>query len=95
VIPALALYGVVGLLLVLCGSRLGRGAFLVGAIPAAVSTAWVCIHLGEVVGGRTLVASAAWVSGLGLSLDVRLDGLAATMTLIVAGIGVLVMVYAA
>jgi len=85
----------VGLVLVVWGSRLGRAAFLVGALPPAVSVILVYWRLGDITAGRVVADRATWVVGLGLSLDLRLDGLAATMTLIVAGVGVLVMVYAA
>ena len=41
-----------------------------------------------------ITEQAAWVSGLGLTIDLRLDGFAATMSLIVASVGVAVLVYA-
>jgi multicomponent Na+:H+ antiporter subunit A len=95
VTPVLLLFGMSGLLLVAFGARLGRRAFLVGAVAPAVATAWLVAHLPGVTDGRSVTEGVAWVPELGLSLDLRLDGLAMTMSLVVAGIGVLVLVYAA
>src|SRR6185369_4596396 len=58
---------------------------------AAVWTVW---QLPEVTSGATIEQHAPWARSLGLAIDLRLNGLAATMSLIVAGVGVLVMVYA-
>jgi multicomponent Na+:H+ antiporter subunit A len=91
----LVLFAVVGLALVAAGRRLGRRAFLVGAVAPAVATAWLVAQLPDVADGATRTATAEWVPALGLSLDLRLDGVAMTMSLIVAGIGVLVAAYAA
>jgi multicomponent Na+:H+ antiporter subunit A len=93
-IVCLAAFAVVGGLLIGFGARLGRRAFLVGALPAAAATIWVAAQLGEVTDGRAVTEHAGWVGDLGLGVDLRLDGLAATMSLIVTVIGVAVFVYA-
>ncbi|MEO8697413.1 MAG: Na+/H+ antiporter subunit A [Acidimicrobiales bacterium] len=90
----LAAFAVAGLLLVVLGRRLGPAAFLVAAIVPAISVVWTCAQLGAVSNGEVLSEHTSWVGGLGLSLDFRLDAMAATMTLIVSGIGVLTLVYA-
>jgi multicomponent Na+:H+ antiporter subunit A len=95
VIAALALYAAVGVALIACGARLGRRAFAIGALPPAVSAVWALARLGGVVDGRILTQHATWVGGLDLALDLRFDALAATMTLVVAVVGVLVMAYSA
>jgi multicomponent Na+:H+ antiporter subunit A len=95
VILTLALFAVVGVGLVAFGARLGRRAFYVGAVPGVVATAWVAARLGGVSGGGPPDESVGWVGHLGLSVDVRLDALAATMSLIVAVVGVAVLAYAA
>ncbi len=92
--PTLVLFGVVGALLISFGARLGRGALLLGAVPMVCSLVWTAAHVGGVIDGDEVFEHLTWVQGLGLGLDLRLDGLAATMTLIVSGIGVLVMWYA-
>lgn len=91
----LVAFALVGVMLIGFGARLGRYAFLVGAVPAAVATVWVTAQLGEVTEGSAVTDSAAWVPTLALAIDLRLDGPAATMSLIIAGIGVAVFVYAA
>jgi multicomponent Na+:H+ antiporter subunit A len=91
----LAAHAAIGLGLVAFGARLGRRAFLLGALPLAATTAWVVWQLGSVASGESPSERASWVAGLGLTLDLRFDGLAATMSLIVAVVGVAVMVYAA
>jgi multicomponent Na+:H+ antiporter subunit A len=94
VTAGLALYAVTGLLLVAFGARLGRTGFLLGALPPAASVVWTAWRLPYVVGGETLVSTTTWVPGLDLALDLRLDGLTATMTLVVTSIGALTLLYA-
>ena len=94
-IAIVAVYAVVGVFLIAFGAGLGRRAFVVGALPCALTVAWLAARLGEVVDGRVFTSSVTWVGALDLALDLRLDGLAATMTLIVGGVGVLVFLYAA
>ena len=92
-IAALALHAAVGAALIAFGARLGRRAFAIGALAPAVSAAWALAHLAGVVDGRVVTQHVTWVGGLDLALDLRFDGLAATMTLVVSIIGVLVMAY--
>jgi len=94
VIPILVLYAVTGLVLIALGNRFGTRAFVVGAIPAAVTLVWLALRLGDVVAGQVVTSNVTWVGPLDLALDLRLDGFGATMTLIVAGVGVLVFLYA-
>ena len=92
-IATLVLFATVGVLLIALGRRIGRVAFLVAAVAPVVSVLWVCSKLGYVIDGRVVTEHASWVPDLGLSLDFRLDAMAATMTLIVSGIGVLTLLY--
>jgi multicomponent Na+:H+ antiporter subunit A len=94
-IVALASFAFVGLALIAFGERLGRRAFLVAAVVPAATTVWVCSQLGRVTDGRPPTERFVWVRDLGLTVDLRLDGLAATMSLIVATVGVLVLLYSA
>jgi len=94
-IISLISFGVVGFGLLLFGERLGLRAFLAAAVVPAATLVWACTQLGAVTDGTPPTEHFAWVRDLGLSVDLRLDGLAATMTLIVCGVGVLVLVYAA
>ncbi|HVJ99023.1 MAG TPA: proton-conducting transporter membrane subunit, partial [Acidimicrobiia bacterium] len=93
-IVSLVAFAVLGLVLVACGARLGRLAFIVGALPAAAAAIWVSTKLNDVTGGALPTAYATWVRQLGLDIDLQLDGLAATMSLIVAVVGVAVFLYA-
>ncbi len=92
-IASLVVFAVVGVGLVAFGARLGRRAFLLGAVAPAFATVWVGAQLGGLTGGDPVTERLRWVSELGLSLDLRLDGLAATMSLIVAAVGVAVLLY--
>ena len=94
-IATLLAFAVVGAALVAFGARLGRRAFLLGAIVPAATTLWVATQLSAVTDGRPVTETMHWAGELGLSVDLRLDGLAATMSLIVAGVGVAVLLYAA
>jgi multicomponent Na+:H+ antiporter subunit A len=95
VIVLLAAFAVVGTVLIGVGARVGRRAFVVAAVVPAATLVWVCSQLARVTDGRAPTASFVWVRDLGLTVDLRLDGLAATMSLIVAGVGVAVLLYAA
>ncbi len=94
-IAVLAVWAVVGTALIAAGGRLRHKAFLVGAVAPAVTLAWIGPQVARVVDGRTPAVDVPWVGLLDLSLDLRLDGLGATMVLVVAGIGLLVMLYSA
>ncbi len=76
------------------GDRWGRRAFLVAAVAPAFALAWVATQLDGFVDGRSVDESYGWVDALGLRLDLRVDAFSALMLLLVAGIGVLVCVYA-
>ena len=91
---SLALFAAVGMLLITFGRRLGRSAFLVAAVAPLASFVWACAQIGDVIDGRAISERASWVGDLGLSVDLHFDAMAATMTMIVSGIGVLTLLYA-
>ena len=91
----LAFHAVVVVLLVPAGNRLGSRAFYVAGLPSLVTTSWALWILAESSGQRQPVARGSWVGGLDLDMVFRIQPVAAVMTLIVAGIGVAVFVYAA
>ena len=82
---------VVGVLILVVGRRAPRSSALVGVLTLAVAFA-VMVVLSQ----RDPLAtdSWVWVEGLGLSIDVRLDGFGTVMALIVSGLGVLILGYA-
>ena len=61
--------------------------------PAA-TLVWLLAALPDVVDGEVRTEHVEWIPELGVDLDLRLDGFAALMLLLVAGIGVLVVAYA-
>ena len=92
---SLVVFAVLGCCLIAIGARLGRTAFLVGAIPFAAVAVWTFAQLADVTAGHALEEHLPWAGRLGLSVDLRLDGLAATMSLIISLVGAAVMIYAA
>jgi multicomponent Na+:H+ antiporter subunit A len=95
VVLSLAAFAIVGVALMAFGARLGRGAFLVGALPLAATGAWVATRLSEVSDGHRVTEQVHWVGGLDLTLALQLDGIAALMSLVITVVGVAVLVYAA
>lgn len=88
------LHFLVGLAIIGLGDRVGRRAFLVGAVPPAAVVVWLLSRIGALGDGRVLTESTVWAEQLGLSVDLRLDGFAALMVALVSGLGVVVMAYA-
>ena len=87
-------FAAVGVLLIAFGARIGRHAFTLGAVPAVAAAVWVMAQLDGLIDGTVLTERVAWVGLLGLSIDLRLDGFAATMSLVIAVVGVAVLLYA-
>jgi multicomponent Na+:H+ antiporter subunit A len=92
-IALLLAHVVVGLGLVAAGTRAGRLAVVVAAMPSAAVLVWLATQAPDVSDGRSVSESVEWVPQLGLDVDLRLDGFAALFVLIVSGIGVLVFGY--
>ena len=86
----LGLHLAVCVVLAAVGDRLGRRAFVLAAVPPAVTTLWALGRLGS---DRPATADLTWVEGLDLSFSFSVGPLAALMTLIVSGVGVVVFVY--
>ncbi len=94
IVTLLLLHLVVGAAIIGAGDRLGRRAFAVAAVVPIVVLLALAARMGDVLDGRPVVQDIEWIPQLGLELGFRLDALAATMVLLVSGIGVLVCVYA-
>ncbi|MBE9375161.1 DUF4040 domain-containing protein [Saccharopolyspora sp. HNM0983] len=84
----------VALALPIVTRRSTRAAFLIAAVPPAAALVWVLSHAGSVLNGGEIVQTVQWAPLLGLEFSFRLDVLGLLMTLLVAGIGALVLVYA-
>lgn len=72
---------------------LHRRAFLVLALVPAASFVWILAQLPAVLAGRVPAQVVPWIPALGVDLALRLDALAATVSLLVTGIGALVLLY--
>ena len=77
--------------LAMVGDRLGRRAFILAALPAALTAGWGAGRLGNDGVSRGEVT---WVEGLDLDFAFAVGPLATVLTVIVSGIGVLVFSYA-
>ena len=67
---------------------------LVGAVALAGVVVAVAREAPAILDGDVLISETPWLPAIGLGLDMRLDALALVMALVVAGIGVMVLVYA-
>ncbi|MBC7292175.1 MAG: Na+/H+ antiporter subunit A, partial [Actinotalea sp.] len=76
-------------------SWLGRRAFLVLALAPASAAVWALTQTQAVLDGDGPVEVVTWVPALSLELAFRLDTLGWLMTLLVGGVGALVLVYCA
>ncbi|QUH04934.1 DUF4040 domain-containing protein [Saccharopolyspora erythraea] len=85
----------VALALVFVARRNTRAAFLVAAVPPAAALGWVLAKSGPVLSGQAVDEVVEWAPAIGLELAFRLDALGLLMTVLVAGIGALVLVYSA
>ncbi|MET0864310.1 MAG: proton-conducting transporter membrane subunit, partial [Nakamurella sp.] len=89
----LAAYLLVALIAPPICKSLGRGGlFALAALPAA-TTIWAAFQIPAVLNGNDRLTSMQWVPALSLNIDLRLDALAMVMTLVIAGIGTLVLLY--
>ncbi|MBU4334973.1 MAG: Na+/H+ antiporter subunit A, partial [Actinobacteria bacterium] len=74
---------------------LGRRGFLVLAAVPASAAVWALTWTSRVQHGQVPVQRVEWVPSLGLELTFRLDTLSWFMTLVVGGVGALVLLYCA
>ncbi len=87
----LALFAVSAITTAALGGRLGRTSLWVAAVPMAATALWSL----TMVGSSDVVATGFdWVPGLDVSILFRVDALRALLSLMVAGIGALVCIYA-
>ena len=75
--------------------RMGRRAFYVLALVPAAVAVWALTWTSRVADGTVPTQSVTWIGELGLTLSFRLDTLSWFMTLVVGGVGALVLVYCA
>ncbi len=73
----------------------GRRAFWALALAPASAAVWAVTWTSEVQAGNGPAQSVEWIPALGLELSFRLDTLSWLMTIVVGGVGALVLVYCA
>ncbi len=83
------------LLVPLMAGRSRRGAAVIAGALTAISLALLLSFAPQVFNGQTLVSSWAWMADFGLFVSFRLDGLGFLFALLILGIGLLVILYAA
>ena len=72
---------------------LGRRAFAVLALVPAAAFVWILAQLPAVLAGAAPTQEIPWIPALGIDIAMRLDALSATFSLLVTGIGALVLLY--
>jgi multicomponent Na+:H+ antiporter subunit A len=72
----------------------GVRAFYLAALPPLAACVWALTQWSSLAEGGSVEQSVEWVPQLGLDLGLRLDGFGFLMVGLVAGIGVLIFVYA-
>ncbi|GAA4489887.1 Na+/H+ antiporter subunit A [Microbacterium panaciterrae] len=92
------MFAVTALLLPLLVARIGARAFAVAALVPAAAFVHAAVLTPQVLAGATdprltPQESVAWIPQLGLSLSFRMDELSWLLTLIVTGVGALVLLY--
>lgn len=93
-VVALSVHLLVALVACFAGRRLRRGVLVFGALAPGVAFALAVASTPAVLAGEVVRVSADWVPGMGLTLDLALDGFGLLMWWIISGIGVLVLLYA-
>lgn len=89
----LAAFAVVPLTLPWLVARIGSRAFFVAAIVPIVAFVHAAIQAPAVFAGDSPTESFSWIPALGVDLSMKMDTLGWVMTLIVTGVGALVMLY--
>ncbi|KQT48112.1 cation:proton antiporter [Devosia sp. Leaf420] len=81
------------LVLALPGRR-NRGAVWITAAVAAILTILTLLLFPQVADGQALVTRTEWIPQFGLDITLRMDGLAWLFTVLITGIGLMVVLYA-
>ncbi|MFC3274836.1 Na+/H+ antiporter subunit A [Agromyces mediolanus] len=90
---SLVVFGALSLLTPLLTRLIGRRVFLVIALLPAAVFGWLLTLLPEIVAGGVVTERVEWIQALDVSLAFRLDGLALLLSLVVTGVGALVLAY--
>ena len=91
----LAAYLLIALISPAVCQAMGRAGMILLALLPAATTAWAAVQIPAVLNGESRTTQMQWVPSISLAIDLRLDALAMVMTLVIAGIGTLVLLYSA
>jgi len=92
-ITLLLMFGAVAVVLPLVTRFFGRGVLLFAALVPAAAFVHAIVVAPQVIAGETLVESVQWIPQLDLALSFRMDVLSWALTLVVTGVGALVLLY--
>ncbi|MGL4256155.1 MAG: proton-conducting transporter membrane subunit, partial [Microbacterium sp.] len=92
-LPLLGAFAIVPLLLPWLVGRIGARAFYVAALLTTIAFAHAVVATPAVLAGEDPFESYDWIPPLGIELSMRMTTLSWLMTLIVTGVGALVMIY--
>ena len=95
VLQLLALHALAAIVAPALLKALGRKAFLVLAVVPGSAAVWAAAQSAAVAAGQYPAVTVTWVPSLNLHLSFRLDTLSWLMTMIVGGVGALVLIYCA
>jgi len=84
---------IVALLLPFLRRALGDRALLIAIVLPLGLTGWALMQVEAIATGPDQTVSIPWIPALGLAISFRLDGLSLLFTLLIAGIGTLVVLY--
>lgn len=91
----LGLFAAASVVLPVLTRRFGRFAFLAAAVVPLLAFLHALVAGPTIIAGEVFTEQVSWIPNLGLNLSFRLDTLSWVLTLIVTGIGCLVLVYCA
>ncbi|WP_341953478.1 Na+/H+ antiporter subunit A [Salinibacterium sp. TMP30] len=91
----LAAFGAGAVLMPTLTRWLGRQVFFVAALVPLAAFIAALLDGPRVVAGATIAQNVDWIPELGLSISVRMDTLSWLLTLVVTGVGALVLIYCA
>jgi multicomponent Na+:H+ antiporter subunit A len=89
----LGAFAVVPILLPWLVARIGARAFYVAAILPLAGFVYAVVLTPRIIAGDIPFETYAWIPPLGIDLSMRMDTLSWLMTLVVTGVGALVMIY--
>jgi multicomponent Na+:H+ antiporter subunit A len=89
----LGAFALIPLVLPFLVAKIGARAFFVAALLPAAAFAHAIVLAPSVFAGDIPFEEYAWIPGLGVSLSMRMDVLGWLLTLVVTGVGALVMLY--